>query len=316
MSFQPQLGSPQLTYFVRVAEAGQITRAAQLLHVAQPALSRSMARLEERLGVRLFERHPRGVALTPAGTIFYERASEALRAQEALAAAAASLARAAADSLTVGFLGPAPDRLAVAAVERFSRAHPASEVAFRELGFPGGEMQEWMGGTDVALLFMEGKRAGAGVQAIREEPRWLLLHGRHRLATAEALLVADVLDEEFCGCHPSVDPLWAGFWTMDDHRGGPPRRRTADEPVTYLELIAAVHAGHGVWALPAGVAEAAAALSPGLIARPLLDAAPATLAVACRGDRESPLAAAFVEAALAGADAGGRLVPPDLPAAA
>ena len=68
----------QLHYFVVVAEEGQMTRAAARLHIAQPALSQAIGKLETELGVRLFDRHPRGVTPTEAGAAFFERASRAL----------------------------------------------------------------------------------------------------------------------------------------------------------------------------------------------------------------------------------------------
>ncbi|MFT4194298.1 LysR family transcriptional regulator [Ottowia sp.] len=61
----------RLLYFVRVAEAGSLGRAAQSLHVAQPALSRQMRLLEDEVGATLFERTARGMPLTAAGATFY-----------------------------------------------------------------------------------------------------------------------------------------------------------------------------------------------------------------------------------------------------
>lgn len=63
-----------LRYFLSVAQLGGITRAAQALNVAQPALSRQIRKLEEELGVTLLVRRPRGVELTPAGARLLERA--------------------------------------------------------------------------------------------------------------------------------------------------------------------------------------------------------------------------------------------------
>jgi LysR family nitrogen assimilation transcriptional regulator len=68
-----------LTYFVRVAELGSITRAAAHLHLAQPALTRHVQRLEEELGVALFTRANRGVRLTEAGQKLLDGATRILR---------------------------------------------------------------------------------------------------------------------------------------------------------------------------------------------------------------------------------------------
>ncbi len=69
----------QLQYFARIVETGNITRAAEQLYVAQPALGMQIRQLEEKLGVSLLRRHSRGVSPTRAGQVLYERACEILR---------------------------------------------------------------------------------------------------------------------------------------------------------------------------------------------------------------------------------------------
>ena len=77
-----------LTYFVGVATELNLTKAAQKLHVAQPALSRQIHQLEDELGVQLFQRHTRGMELTAAGKAFYKEACALLKqAQQAVATA-------------------------------------------------------------------------------------------------------------------------------------------------------------------------------------------------------------------------------------
>jgi LysR family hydrogen peroxide-inducible transcriptional activator len=68
----------QLRYFLRVAERGNFTRAAEELMISQPALSRSIQKLEEELGQPVFERKTRSVALTEAGKLLQSRAQQVL----------------------------------------------------------------------------------------------------------------------------------------------------------------------------------------------------------------------------------------------
>ncbi|GBG00885.1 LysR family transcriptional regulator [Azospira sp. I13] len=72
----------RMHYFCTIAEQGQISRAARLLHMAQPPLSQRLKELEEELGAALFHRRGRSLELTEAGQLFYRRARDILRAVE------------------------------------------------------------------------------------------------------------------------------------------------------------------------------------------------------------------------------------------
>src|ERR1700722_11862721 len=91
-----------LRYFVAIAEERSFTRASERLWVAQPGLSTQIRRLESELGVRLFERHTRGVDLTDAGEVFLERARTALEAADAARATGSDLRQGLVGSIRLG----------------------------------------------------------------------------------------------------------------------------------------------------------------------------------------------------------------------
>ena len=91
----------QLRYFVAVAEEGQMTAAAQKLHLPQPALSQAIAQLERQLGVDPLRRNDLDVTLTPAGELILTKERAAIEASDDAALAAHSLAHAGRGALRV-----------------------------------------------------------------------------------------------------------------------------------------------------------------------------------------------------------------------
>ena len=120
-----------LSYFVAVAEEGQVTRAALRLSVAQPAVSAQIRRLERELGEPLFHRDQRGVRLTDAGEALLPHARAALAAAERGRDAIDALRGLLAGSLRVGVVRPV-DRRFAAALGAFHRAHPDVAIAVLE----------------------------------------------------------------------------------------------------------------------------------------------------------------------------------------
>jgi DNA-binding transcriptional LysR family regulator len=121
-----------LRNFVAIAEERSFTRAAERLWLAQPGLSAQIRRLEEELGVKLFDRHTRGVELTEAGELFLERARAALAAADLARATGQDFAAGIVGSLRVGLAAPAQCRLGHELLERFGDERPRVEVTVVE----------------------------------------------------------------------------------------------------------------------------------------------------------------------------------------
>src|SRR3954449_12246279 len=121
-----------LRYFVTIAEEKSFTRAAERLWVAQPGLSTQIRRLEEELGVKLFERHTRGVDLTEAGMVFLERARAALVAAEDARATGSDLESGLAGTLRLGLATGARAQLVPLLLEHFAASRPDVEITVIE----------------------------------------------------------------------------------------------------------------------------------------------------------------------------------------
>ncbi len=276
----------QLRYFVTVAQEGQITSAARRLALAQPALSQAMARLEAQVGVKLLERHPRGVALTRAGEAFLGKAQATLDAMGETQAAARSWARQQEGRLHAGFMSLTPPMMAGDLFPRFMAEHPSTTIEWRQLGYPTLTPRTWLGDSDAALIWFAPSGPGLASQPIRTSPLVVAMNGTHRLADRSELRVEDVIDEPFPGIVDWVDPDWIGYWGLDAYRGAP-APRTDDGAVTPEEVASIVASGRAITTVPEIVAVPFAHL--GIRAIPLVDAAPAVLTLVWPEGSATPL---------------------------
>jgi LysR family cyn operon transcriptional activator len=119
-----------LRYFVAVAEAGSVLRAAAHLGLTQPALSRQIRDLEAELGVRLFDRVGRRIQITGEGVDLLRRSRDLLVGAEALTDRARALLAGDAGILRVGAAGEVLESVFAAFLPRYRRAHPAVEFQF------------------------------------------------------------------------------------------------------------------------------------------------------------------------------------------
>jgi LysR family nitrogen assimilation transcriptional regulator len=147
------LETRRLHYFIQIAELGSLTRAAGMLRIAQPALSRQMRLLEEELGVTLFNRTPRGMQLTEDGEYLRGCVAAPLRELELGLQGMRSRPSAIEAHLVIGM----PPGLAEALAERVATGmalrFPA--IRFRLVEGPTGSLEDWLGRGLVDLAVLE-----------------------------------------------------------------------------------------------------------------------------------------------------------------
>jgi DNA-binding transcriptional LysR family regulator len=303
-SLHPAIDLRHLRYLVVVIEEGQITRAAERLHLAQPALSQSIAKLETQLGVRLLERRPRGIEPTPAGAAFYAKARLALiaveEAQDALLPWARSEVR-----LSLGFI-PVLGLVARPWLRRFIGSYPDVDLQTRHLTALERLTELKRGRIDVELLFPPPRDPEVASSVILRSPRYVLMHDEHRLAKSESLEYDQIAGETVPARHPSVPEDWAEEAWLMNYRGSR-TKFTKEAPTTADEVWALVSAGKAISVLPEFMVEPAQ--GHGVRAIPLSDVEPVEVALARRrDDTRSTVSALFDAAQQAAEGAGGRVV--------
>jgi LysR family nitrogen assimilation transcriptional regulator len=143
----------RLANFVRIAELGSISRAAERMRIAQPALSRQMQILEEEVGVPLFARHRRGMALTEAGEELRSRLCGPLRQIEQVFEDVRALSQAVGGNIAFG-MPPTASYVLAGPLARSVVAH-APNVSLRVVEGYGAHLIDWLqrGELDAALLY-------------------------------------------------------------------------------------------------------------------------------------------------------------------
>ena len=264
-------------YFVAVADEGSLTRAAQRLFVSQPALTKQIKALEDRLGVRLFTRSRAGMALTEAGRELAARAPAMLAACDLALRETKSAASRAARVLRVGFLASAANEATQDIVAAFGRARPGWRVDLRLSSWADPTAGLADGDVDVALLRLPCPGQDAlRVTVLFAEPRWVVLPTAHPLAGRERIDFADLLDEPFVAA-PVETGVWRDYWLAVEERGGTEPRIGAvtDQPDSWLQAIAN---GYGIALAPASSARFYA--RPGVVFRPVDGVGPSRVGVA------------------------------------
>ena len=193
----------QLRYFLRVAQRGSFTKAADELGVSQPALSRSIQKLEEELGQPVIERHPRHVTLTEAGALLQSRAQQIFTILDDTKAEITD------DGISgrvrVGAIPTIAPYFLPKLLQQFATKFPKATVLVQENTTDNLLKSLTQGEIDLAILAIPVPAKYLEVEELFEEELLLVLPLEHPLVEQEKIKIADIepypfvlLDEAHC----------------------------------------------------------------------------------------------------------------------
>jgi len=186
-----------LRYFVAVARRLNFSRAAEDLHVAQPAISQQIRALEQELGVQLFDRMGRRVALTRAGEVLLPHANHILAAVELAGNEVRELSHLSRGSASLGAPPTVSTHLLPGRLTQFRTLYPGLEVALREAGTESLLKLVEDGQLDLAIVTADGLPAAVEHLPYLEEDYVLAVSALHPLSRKREVRLADLASEPF-----------------------------------------------------------------------------------------------------------------------
>ncbi len=242
-----------LRYFAAVAAHGSFSRAAERLHLTQPALSRQVKDLEDELGVRLFERGKNAVTLTDAGATFYEDARDLLgRAEEAVRRLRGESRS---EVLRVGYAPSLTAHIMAYALERFQAAAPRVRIELLDLAPREMIEQARAGRLDLVIApsGFEGDLGSFQWHELRRMALALVMPARHPLAALTRIPPARLRQLPLIGLGRENFPEYAPRMRAILKPHGIAPRFTSFVPDGVSALFVALEAGNAAALLADGV---------------------------------------------------------------
>ncbi|MEM9466671.1 MAG: LysR family transcriptional regulator [Actinomycetota bacterium] len=242
----------RLDAFVAVAEELHFGRAADRLHIAQPALSQQVRQLENELGLALFERTTRRVALTPDGAAFLPHARTLLVAAQGVGRAAEELRVGARGRLRLGFVDSTAFEFVPEFLRRFRTAWPDAEVELHTMSSDEQARALVDGEIDLGIARTVPARPVVHATVLGHDRYLLAVPAEHAVAGQRSVTLRRLSDERFVGfsrasspsLHAELRALLAGHGVAYD---------PALEATEYTTIVGLVAAGEGVALVPSGV---------------------------------------------------------------
>ena len=185
-----------LRYFAAVAEELHFGRAAARLHIAQPALSQQIKRLEGELETKLFNRTSRRVELSAAGKIFLRKAHGIIEQADEAFAAITSLGKGQSGYLSIAFNEPVINTFLPKVIEKFMRKYPEVQLSLKELGITEQFKAFDEKGLDLGFMRLFGQNTSAYLKCLVLREQYVLaLPANHKLC-ANSSLSLDMIGNE------------------------------------------------------------------------------------------------------------------------
>lgn len=204
----------QLQRFVAVVDSGSFNRAAEMLAVSQPSLTRSIQLLEETLQASLFDRGPRGVVLTPGGQELLPRARLILSERDRALAALRSLTGKQAQTISIGTDASFSIQRIPVALSKLAVSHPLVHVTVRE--GPIGELLDLLAEGGLNLVFgARGPSLDLGdleFRPLASESAGVVLRADHPQAKARRIRLQDISDRWIVPSHPTLEQGWRAMF--------------------------------------------------------------------------------------------------------
>ena len=236
-----------LRYYIAVADALNFTRAAEKLHVAQPALSKQVHDLEDEIGVDLFRRSQRGVTITAEGKLFLDEARRIVAAAEEAVKKTQALARGEFGELNIGYATTPTMEILPPALAAFQSAAPQVAVHLHDLagneicdGLRAGELE-----IGVSVRPREKTMHGLVFELLRTYSLSIAMSPKHPLAKSRSVSVASLLEHPLITyCKRDYEDYHTMLESVFHAHGRMPK--PALEVDGSNTLIAAVESGRGI----------------------------------------------------------------------
>jgi DNA-binding transcriptional LysR family regulator len=264
----------RLRYFVAVAEELHFRRAADRLHLAQPALSQQVRKLEVEIGVDLFHRSRRGVVLTPAGSVFLDEARRLLRHADEAARTARNARTGTAGRIRLGHLADAVPATLLRAIAAFTARSPGVEIVPETVAARRGVEDVRAGRLDIAVIGLPAPLEGMNVTPFATERVVAAVPDRHVLSGRTTIALDALGDTPLVLLPRPTNPAFydAALGACRTAEISPQLIDVSQPQVEHALLLVA--SGMGIALLPASAAERYRTV--GVSFRPIEPPAPTT----------------------------------------